>query len=526
MRILKWLPAALIAGALACGGGSSGNDAKTGGKGAGGRGGTIPVRVGQARRIDAPITIVASGVVDPMQTVSVTAQVTGALLTFAFREGQTVKKGDVLFRIDPRSLQAAVDQARAALARDRAQAAAASQNDVRYQTLVRQDYVAREEAEQIHATAAAATAVVAADEAALRAAQVNLGYATIRAPIAGRTGSLLTRVGNIVGPSTGPLVVINQIQPILVRFPVLSQDLPLLLSAVAHHPLPVRATKADSGNATETGTLSFLDNAVDSLTGTATGKAVVQNRGGHFWPGQLVSLSVDVGVQRGVLTVPTTAVLTGQQGSYVYVVQPQNLTVQTRNVVADRNVGDVTIIASGLRDGEQVVIDGQSRLNPGSKISIVAPGADTTQGVTVGSTGSSTTSGAAGGEVAPGSGNGATSSIQGGASANGGAPAGGAGAQTVAPTPGAPVQGTTRSTTTNGTAAPTTVAPAPTAAPTTTRTTTTTTTTTPTQPTITQPTTTQPTTTQPTTTARPTTPTTTRPPTTTTGRPPATTGRP
>ena len=384
MRFFLWLPASLVAAGLACGGNSN-SDAKNGAKG-GGRGGATPVRVAQAARTDEPITIVASGVVDPMQTVSVTAQVSGALMTVAFREGQTVKKGDVLFRIDPRSLQAAVDQAQAALNRDRAQADAAQRNDVRYQTLVKQDYVAREEADQIHATAAAAVAVVAADEASLRATQVNLGYTTIRAPIAGRTGSLLTRVGNIVGPTTGPIVVINQIQPILVRFPVLSQDLPLLQSAVSQHPLPVRATKADSGNTSETGTLSFLDNAVDSLTGTATGKAVVQNRGGHFWPGQLVSLGVDVGVQRGVLIVPATAVLNGQQGSYVYVVDPQKQTVQTRNVTVDRNVGDVTIIATGLREGEQVVIDGQSRLNPGSKISIVAPGRDTTQGVTVGTT--------------------------------------------------------------------------------------------------------------------------------------------
>jgi len=444
MRVSLWLPFALVTSSLACGGSGS-SDSNAGGKGSGkggGRGGATPVRVAQAKRVDEPITIVASGVVDPMQTVSVTAQVSGVLQTVAFREGQTVKKGEVLFRIDPRSLQAAVDLAQANLTRDRAQADAASRNDVRYQTLVKQDYVAREEADQIHATAAASAAVVAADQAALRAARVNLGYSTIRAPIAGRTGSLLTRVGNVVGPNTGPLVVINQIEPILVRFPVLSQDLPLLLSAVAHHPLPVRATKADSGNTTESGTLSFLDNAVDSLTGTATGKAVVQNRSGHFWPGQLVSLDVDVGTQRGVLVIPTTAVLEGQQGSYVYVVDPQKLTVQTRNVTPDRNVADVTIIANGLRDGEEVVIDGQSRLNPGSKISIVAPGRDTAQGVTVGSNGSATTNGASGGEVAPGfGGNGSSRPSRVGAPA-GVAPANGA-AQNGTQTGGQPTTPTT-----------------------------------------------------------------------------------
>lgn len=315
-----------------------------------------------------------------MQTVSVTAQVSGTLRDVLFREGDFVRAGQVLFQIDPRTLQAAVDQSRAALNRDRAQATAAAQNDVRYQTLVHEDYVTREQADQIHAAALAAAATVAADEAALRSAEVSLAYTTIRAPIAGRTGSLLVRRGNNVGTNTGPLVVINQIQPILVRFPVLSQDLPVLQGALASHPLTVIATKADSGNALETGQLSFLDNAVDSLTGTVTGKALVQNRSNIFWPGQLVFLTIDVGVQRNALAVPTTAVITGQQGAYVYVVDAQKLTVRTRNIVTGRSTGPLTIVASGLRDGEEVVTDGQSRLNPGSTVSITGAVRDTIEG--------------------------------------------------------------------------------------------------------------------------------------------------
>ena len=373
--------------ALACDKQGGGNGAQRKGQAA------VPVRVSAAVRMDAPITITASGVVDPMQTVAVTAQVAGALHDVLFQEGQFVQKGQVLFRIDPRPLQAAVDQARATLMRDRAQAEAARANDVRYQTLAKQDYVAKEQADQVHATALAQAAVVAADEAALRAAEVNLGYSTIRAPIAGRTGSLLVRNGNVVGPTSGALVIINQLQPILVRFPVLSQDLPLLQRALASRTLEVTATKSDSGNATERGELSFLDNAVDSLTGTVTGKAIVQNHGNRFWPGQLVVLTVNVGVERNVLAVPSTAVLTGQQGSYVYVVDAQKKSAATRNVSAGRSVGDFTIVDRGLSEGEQVVTDGQSRLKPGSRVAILGPGRDTAQ--------SAPLSNAADGEVVP-----------------------------------------------------------------------------------------------------------------------------
>jgi multidrug efflux system membrane fusion protein len=321
--------------------------------------------------MDAPVTVTASGVVDPAQTVAVQSQVSGVLQSVEFREGSWVTPGQVLFRIDPRPLLAAAAQARAALARDAAQAEAARRNDTRYQTLVRQDYVAREEADQVHAAALAAAATVEADRAALAAAEVNLSYATIRAPIAGKTGGLLVRTGNLVGPGTGPLVVINQLSPVLVRFPVLSQDLGLLQSAVAMHPLEVTAVRSDSGNVTEVGQLSFLDNSVDSLTGTVTGKAMFQNRSGGFWPGQLVFLTVKLGVQQGVLAIPSAAILTGQQGSYVYVVDPVQKTAATRNVVAGRTVGELSIISAGLDEGATVVVDGQSRLKPGQKVAII-----------------------------------------------------------------------------------------------------------------------------------------------------------
>jgi multidrug efflux system membrane fusion protein len=358
-----------------------------------------PVRVATVSRIDAPVTILASGVVEPLQTVAVTSQVSGTLLDVAFKEGDLVQKGQVLFHIDPRPLQATLDQTRATLARDEAQAEAGRKDDERYRRLADMGYVSRSQADQMHATAVAQAATVEADRAAVRAATVNLGFATIRAPISGRTGSLLVRQGNNVSPGGTPLVVINQISPVLVRFPILSQDFPTLQRAVALRPVPVHAAGSDSTQATEMGTLDFLDNAIDSLTGTVTGKAQFPNASRRLWPGELVFLTVDVAVQHGVLAVPTTAIQTGQQGSFVYVVDRQNRAT-TRVVAAGIQVGGLTVVQSGLNVGDRVVTDGQSRLNPGSRVAIVGTGGDTAA-TRLGAVQGGTT-GIAGGEVSRG----------------------------------------------------------------------------------------------------------------------------
>jgi multidrug efflux system membrane fusion protein len=366
---------------------------------------STPVRVATAVTIDAPVTITASGVVEPLQSVAVMAQVSGTLLDVMFKEGDAVQKGQVLFRIDPRPLQATVDQMRATLARDEAQAEAGRKDDERYAKLADMGYVSRSQADQMHATARAQAATVAADEAALRAALVNLSFATIRAPIAGRTGSLLVRQGNNVSPGGSPLVVINQISPALVRFPVLAQDFETLQRAVATHPVSVRAAASDSGSMTnELGTLGFLDNAIDSLTGTVTGKAQFPNVSRRLWPGELVFLTVEVAVQRGVIAVPTEAVQVGQQGSYVYVVDANN-TATTRAVATGLQLNDQTVITKGLTAGERVVIDGQSKLNPGSEVAIVGPTGDTTS-ARLGANGGTPDAGgsarSASGEIAPG----------------------------------------------------------------------------------------------------------------------------
>jgi multidrug efflux system membrane fusion protein len=335
-----------------------------------------PVRVATAARINAPISMGASGVVEPMQTVAVTTLVTGALIDVAFREGDNVKVGDVLFHIDPRPLEAAADQARATLARDAAQLIASQHDDARYQTLATKGYVTQSDADQHHATAIAGAATVSADSAVLRGALLDLEHATIRAPISGRTGSVIVRPGNVVSPAGGPLVVINQLKPVLLRFPVTDQQFPAVKRAVESHPLLVRAASKDSTETPELGHLSFLDNAVDSLTGIVTAKAIFPNEHDRLWPGELVFLDVQLDIRKNALAVPTPAILPGQDSSYVFVVGANNV-AEPRNIGTGPEVNGMTVVERGLRDGEVVVVDGQSRLNPGSHVAILRESGDT-----------------------------------------------------------------------------------------------------------------------------------------------------
>lgn len=359
---VAWFATALL---LACGGGAQKHGPQP-----------VPVRVTVVTRIDAPSTIMASGVVEPMQTVAVTAQVSATLLDVLFKEGDYVRAGQPLFRLDQRQLQAAVDQAHANLVRDEAQAEAARKDDVRYRRLVGLGFVSQSQADQFHATAVAAAATADADRAALRAARVNLGFTTIRAPISGRTGTLLVRRGNNVSPTTGPIVVINQINPVLVRFPILSQDFSLVQRAVAGGPLDVLAVPGDSGDVSEHGELRFLNNEIDSLTGTVMGKATFANQRRRLWPGELLYLRIQLFIQRGVLAIPTAAILTGPRGSYVFTVDTA-LIARSRDVTTAQQVGDLTVISHGLAVGERVVIDGQSRLSTGVRVTLLPSAGDT-----------------------------------------------------------------------------------------------------------------------------------------------------
>ncbi len=328
---------------------------------------TVPVRVATVRRMAAPYTIATNGVVEPRQTVTIEAQVGGILDSVTFHEGDDVREGQVLFRIDPRPFEAALRQAQAALARDAAQTENAERDAERYRTLVAKDYVTRSQADQADAAARALVATLGADSAAVETARLNLSYTVIRAPIDGRTGSLLVRRGNLVKADAQPLVVINQIHPILVRFPVTQAQFLALEQRAAKGNVPVRVTTADSVPLQESGTLTFIDNAVDSLTGTVSAKARFANTARRLWPGEYVRVSVQLGVQQDALAVPTAAVVNGQNGNYVFVIDRQH-SARVRPVLAGRAVGAYTVIDSGLVAGEQVVTDGQSRLVAGARV--------------------------------------------------------------------------------------------------------------------------------------------------------------
>ncbi|MDQ2765805.1 MAG: efflux RND transporter periplasmic adaptor subunit [Gemmatimonadota bacterium] len=365
----------------------------------------VPVIVTPASRADVPYDIKANGVVSPVNTSSITAQVDGLITHVFFREGQEVDKGAQLFQIEDRPYRAAYSQALANLTRDKETNANAQKEVARYESLVKQDYVTQEQADQQKATAGAALATVQADEAALENAKFNLDNTKIRAPIAGRTGGLLVREGNVVhAGGTTPLVVINQISPILVRFPIPSTDLPLIQRYGTSGQLPVTALPAgvrqtsqdttggppgmggdappDQASGVDPsavnliaqlpparGTLYFIDNSVDTLTGTVMLKATFDNAERMLWSGQFVATTLHLFVEQKALVVPTEAVVTGQQGTYVYVIDSAS-TAQQRKVSVERSQGSVSVITAGLRDGEQVVRSGQSRLNSGAKVKI------------------------------------------------------------------------------------------------------------------------------------------------------------
>ncbi len=344
----------------------------------------VPVVAAAAQTMDVPFEIAANGTVEPLQTAAVEPQVTGIVTRVAFREGDDVEAGRLLFQIDPRPFQAAVEQARATLHRDSAQADQAARDAQRYAELVKQDYVTQQQFEQQRSAATAASATVRADSAALATAALNLEYASVRAPIAGRTGSLLVREGNLVrANSPTPLVVINQIVPILVRFAVPQTTLPLIQRyRTPGTSLPViAATAADSAaDAADTGRLTFVDNAVDSTTGTVLLKGLFPNRDHALWPGEFVSVRLQLYVDRRATVVPAAAVTAGQAGSFVFVINADQ-TVTQRPVTVSRTAGSLAVIRDGVKPGEMVVTDGQLRLATGTRVSVTsAARADTVTG--------------------------------------------------------------------------------------------------------------------------------------------------
>jgi len=405
------------------------------------------VAVAQARRANVPYVIEANGVVAPMQSVAVTPQVDGIVVAVDFQEGQEVRQGQALFHVDPRPYENAYEQALAVLARDSATWVNAKGNADRYRQLLAAKVITPQEGDAQLTTAATSEATLRSDRAAVAQAKFNLENTVIRAPISGKTGSLLVKRGNLVrSGGNAPLVVINQVRPILVRFAIPSSQLPLVLQYGARGGLEVAAVPggvapaspsidslaaaatanpiqdrqgrsgverggssgggsaaggmASDGAATDgvssgsgprdrrgsdpspavqqagaaigdrmLGKLSFIDNAVDTTTGTVQLKATFDNMNGRLWAGQFASTSLHLFDEDSALVVPQQAIVTGQRGSYVYIVDRAD-TARQRAVVVERTAGGLAIIANGLREGDRVVTDGQSRLTPDSPVRI------------------------------------------------------------------------------------------------------------------------------------------------------------
>jgi multidrug efflux system membrane fusion protein len=314
---------------------------------------------------DVATMIEATGTVEPIRTAAVEAQVGGLLERVAFREGERVARGQVLFEIDARPYASSLRQAEAAVTRDAAQYTSAYRDQQRFEALAAKEFVTSQQLDQARATASALAATLSADSAALQQARLDLQWATIRAPIDGLTGGLLVKEGNLVKANSGtPLVVINQISPILVRFAVPAVRLGEIRRRSASA-LQVQATPVGPSNTDgQTGTLTFIDNAVDSLTGTVQLKASFTNRDGTLWPGGLVRVVLRLDVQRGALVVPATAVVNSQQGPIVYVMSPDRK-VTVRKVQVGQTGDTTAVLLSGVKVGDVVVTDGQLRLTEG-----------------------------------------------------------------------------------------------------------------------------------------------------------------
>jgi multidrug efflux system membrane fusion protein len=334
-----------------------------------------PVIVAEVTRQTMPLRVQAIGNVEPFATVAVKARVDGQIVDAPFRDGQDVVKGQLLFQIDARPLQALLKQAQANLLRDKAQLERARAQEVRYRDLLAKNFVSQDAYAQFRTNVETAEATVSSDEAAVETAKLQFEYATIRSPINGRTGKIMIQLGNMVKANdTNPLVVINQISPIYLNFAVPEQYLGAIRAAMAKHTLKVEASLTDSSGASAAnGELAFIDNAVDTTTGTVKLRAAFPNQDKLLWPGQFATANLTLGEQQDAIVVPSQAVQTGPKGQFVFVVKT-DLTAEQRPVVVERVEGGQTVISKGLAPGEKVVTIGQSRLGPGTK---VAPKSDT-----------------------------------------------------------------------------------------------------------------------------------------------------
>ena len=334
----------------------------------------VPVTVSPVRTQSVPLRLPAIGNVEAFATVSLKARVEGQIVAMLFKEGEPVAKGDVLFRVDSRPFEAALRQAEANALRDQAARDQARSQAQRYEELLSKNFVSKEAYAQIRTNAEIAEATAKASQAALENARLNLEYCTIRAPIDGYVGKVLLQAGNLVKANDAvPLVVINQVRPIYVNFAVSEQNLPAIRKYSAKSALVVEAAPPGTSSPSAAGRLVFVDNAVDMTTGTVRLRARFENQDLALWPGQFVGVALRLYEQKDAIVVPSTAIQTGPEGEYVYLVR-EDSTVEVRKVDVARTEGDLAIVARGLEPGEQVVTTGQLRLGPKSKVQIREPG--------------------------------------------------------------------------------------------------------------------------------------------------------
>ena len=302
------------------------------------------------------------------------SRIDGEIADVKFEEGQEVHEGDVLFMLDDRAVRAQLQQAEANLERDRAQLERNQIEVKRQSDLAGRGVASAQKLEDTKTSVAVSEAMVRASEATLENARVNLNYTTIRAPITGRTGAVALKRGNVVkavdtAPTVVPLVTITQLKPIYVTFTVPELHLADLRSATAAGPVPVVVTVPSQPKVPIAGTLTFIDNQVDTATGTISLKAKFPNDDERLWPGQFVNVTMTLGIQANAVVVPGVAIQVGPNGPYAFVIRPDS-TVELRLIKTDRAVGDRTVVAEGLAAGEQVVVDGQLRLGNGTRVAV------------------------------------------------------------------------------------------------------------------------------------------------------------
>ena len=328
----------------------------------------IPVTAGTAETRDMPAYVRGIGSVQAYNMVAIKSRVDGQIMAVDFTEGQEVKPGDLLFEIDPRPFQAALEQASAAKEKDQAQLVSAQADLKRYSELVGHGFQTVQIYDQQKALVGQLQAAIKADQAQIDAAQLNLHYAQLRSPITGRTGARLVDIGNLVHASDNtPLVTITQLKPIFVSFTVPQDQFSRVRLASRAGDAPVEALDENDTAVLARGKLTLIDNQIDQQTGTLHLKAEFDNADEALWPGAFVNLRIVAGTLKNVVTVPARAVQRGPKGEYLFVVKPDQ-TVEMRSVTVAETEHDLAAIDKGLSAGEQIVVDGQYRLDQGTKV--------------------------------------------------------------------------------------------------------------------------------------------------------------